>query len=207
MQKIVPHLWFDKEAREAADFYVSLFDSSRLVFTKVIKNPPPFGDAEIVGFEICGINFVAISAGPYFKINSSISLTVACTDDEEFSKLRNALIEGGSEVFCENGPTNEKTCTICDRFGVTWVLMSNKGQAFQKITPSFHFSGEVFGKAEEAARYYAEVFSSSEITDMVKNEQGDKVKRAEITLDGFKIFAANIEKGSPFNEAFSFIVT
>jgi predicted 3-demethylubiquinone-9 3-methyltransferase (glyoxalase superfamily) len=72
MQKIVPHLWYDKEAKEAALFYISLFDQSKLLNVKVIENTPS-GDAEIVNFELAGQQFLAISAGPYFKFNPSIS--------------------------------------------------------------------------------------------------------------------------------------
>jgi len=78
MQKLVPHLWFDKEAKEAANFYISLFDQSRLLDVNVISDTPS-GDAEIIGFELAGQQFNAISAGPYFKFNPSISMMVACS--------------------------------------------------------------------------------------------------------------------------------
>ena len=58
MQKIVPHLWYDKEAKEAARFYIGLFEQSKLVYTNVIKNPPPYDDAEIVSFELAGQQFI-----------------------------------------------------------------------------------------------------------------------------------------------------
>jgi len=73
MQKITPHLWFDKEAKEAAEFYVSVFDNSRVNSITTIHDTPS-GDAETVAFQIMGYDFMAISAGPYFKINPSISL-------------------------------------------------------------------------------------------------------------------------------------
>ena len=67
MQKIVPHLWFDKEAREAAEFYASVFDQSRVLDSTVIRDTPS-GDTEVVAFELEGMRFSAISAGPYFRI-------------------------------------------------------------------------------------------------------------------------------------------
>lgn len=77
MRKIVPHLWYDKEAKEAALFYISLFDQSKILDVTVLKNTPS-GDAEIVSFELAGQQFQSISAGPYFKFNPSISLMTAC---------------------------------------------------------------------------------------------------------------------------------
>ena len=77
MQKIVPHLWYDKEAKEAALFYISLFDQSKLLNVTVLEDTPS-GDAEIVRFELAGQQFAAISAGPYFKFNPSFSLMVSC---------------------------------------------------------------------------------------------------------------------------------
>ena len=99
MQKIVPHLWYYKEAKEAALLYISLFEQSKLVFTKTIKNPPPFSDSEIVSFELEGQEFIAISAGPYYKLNSTISLMVACYTSEELDKIWEALSEGGTELM------------------------------------------------------------------------------------------------------------
>ncbi len=63
MQKITPHLWFDKEALEAADFYVSIFPGSRVKNTNVLQNTPS-GSVDIVTFELLGLEFQAISAGP-----------------------------------------------------------------------------------------------------------------------------------------------
>ena len=70
--KIAPHLWFDKEAREAAAFYASLFPDSGIDSTAVIRNTPS-GDCDLVSFHLAGQDFMAISAGPVFKFNPSIS--------------------------------------------------------------------------------------------------------------------------------------
>src|SRR5690606_15110882 len=98
MQKIVPHLWYDKEAKEAASFYLSLFENSKLLSVNVLENTPS-GDAELVSFELAGQQFQAISAGPYFKFNPSISLMVACESEEEVNTLWEALVEGGTELM------------------------------------------------------------------------------------------------------------
>ncbi|WP_348982273.1 VOC family protein [Desulfosporosinus sp. FKB] len=82
MQKIVPHLWYDTEAKEAALYYTSLFDQSKILDVTVMENTPS-GDAESVSFELAGQQFKAISAGPFFKFNPSISLMVACYSIED----------------------------------------------------------------------------------------------------------------------------
>lgn len=85
MKKIVPHLWYDKEAKEAALFYISLFENSRILISTVIENTSS-GNAEIVSFELAGQQFEAISAGHNFEFNPSISLMVACDSIEEVKR-------------------------------------------------------------------------------------------------------------------------
>jgi predicted 3-demethylubiquinone-9 3-methyltransferase (glyoxalase superfamily) len=75
MKKITPHLWFDREAKEAAEFYASLFPNSEVGKATTLHNTPS-GDAEIVSFVLSGKSFMAISAGPMFKINPSVSFFV-----------------------------------------------------------------------------------------------------------------------------------
>src|SRR3989344_7549827 len=75
MQKIIPHLWFDKEAKEAAEFYTSLFPDSKITNINQLHDTPS-GDADIVSFQLWGYSFMAISAGPYFKPNPSISFMI-----------------------------------------------------------------------------------------------------------------------------------
>ncbi len=74
-QKIVPHLWFDKEAKEAAEFYTKIFPQSKITNLATLKNTPS-GDCDVVSFNLWGQDFMAISAGPYFKFNYSVSFFV-----------------------------------------------------------------------------------------------------------------------------------
>ena len=87
MQKIIPHLWFDKEAVEAAELYTAAFDNSAITSRTVIHQETPYGDSEIVVFTILGYEFNSISAGPYFKINPSISFHMKCESVEEVDRL------------------------------------------------------------------------------------------------------------------------
>lgn len=79
MQKITPHLWFDKEAKEAAELYVSALPNSRVTNITTLHNTPS-GDCDIVSFELSGQPFMAISAGPLFKFNPSVSFHIKCSD-------------------------------------------------------------------------------------------------------------------------------
>jgi predicted 3-demethylubiquinone-9 3-methyltransferase (glyoxalase superfamily) len=75
MQKIIPHLWFDKETKEAAGFYASLFPDSKITNVITLHNTPS-GDCDIVSFKLWGHSLMAMSAGPYFKFNPSVSFMV-----------------------------------------------------------------------------------------------------------------------------------
>ncbi|MEI6579090.1 MAG: VOC family protein [Eubacteriales bacterium] len=215
MQKIIPHLWYDKEAKEAALFYIGLFDQSKLINAAVIENTPS-GDAEIVNFELAGQEFAAISAGPYFKFNPSVSLMVTCNTAEEVDAKWKALSEGGSELMpLGEYPFSKRYAWVQDRFGLSWQLMlSDSGQTGQKITPNFLFSDESCGRAEEAVRYYVEVFNDSSIGIVSKYGEGEaESPKAKVNYIGFKLcgleFSAmdnGFDVDFGFNEAFSLIV-
>lgn len=164
MQKIVPHLWFDKEALEAAEFYAQVFPNSKVTFKTVIPNTPS-GDAQIVGFEIMGFKFMAISAGPVFKLNPSISFTISCKTAEEVDTLWNKLIEGG-EALMEVGkyPFSERYGWVKDKFGVTWqIIVAANGVPTQAVTPGLMFINQNVGKAKEAIEFYTSIFKDSGI--------------------------------------------
>jgi len=215
MQKIVPHLWYDKEAKEAALFYISLFDQSKLLNVTVIENTPS-GDSEIVSFELAGQQFMAISAGPYFRFNPSISLMVACSSVEEVNAKWKALLEGGSELMpLGEYPFSKWYGWVQDRYGLSWQLMlTDNVQTGQKITPNLLFSNESCGKAEEAVKYYADIFEDSEIGIISRYSEGEaespkaKVNYAAFKLCGIDFSAMDnaFDVDFNFNEAFSLIV-
>jgi predicted 3-demethylubiquinone-9 3-methyltransferase (glyoxalase superfamily) len=215
MQRIVPHLWYDQEAKEAALFYIGLFEQSRLLSTRVIKNPPPFGDSEIVTFELAGQQFMAISAGPYFKLNPANSLMVACNSADEVDRLWEALCAGGTELMpLGEYPFSRRYAWVQDRHGLSWQLMLVDEEADQKIIPCLLFSGEACGRAEEAIRYYADVFENSEVGEISRYAEGEapsskaKVKYAGFRLDSLDFAAMDngYDVDYTFNEALSFVV-
>jgi predicted 3-demethylubiquinone-9 3-methyltransferase (glyoxalase superfamily) len=215
MQKIVSHLWYDKEAKEAALFYMSLFDQSNLINATVLENTPS-GDAEVVNFELAGQSFSAISAGPFFKFNPSISLMVACTTVEEVNTKWKALSEGGMELMpLGEYPFSKWYGWTQDRYGLSWQLMLvEEVEGIQKITPNLLFSNVACGKAEEAIKYYTEVFEDSEITMVSKYADGEamtskaKVNYAAFKLSGIGFSAMDnaFDVDYHFNEAFSIMV-
>src|SRR5437667_6141128 len=81
-QKIVPHLWFDKEAKEAAQFYTSIFPESKITNITTLHDTPS-GDCDVVDFELAGQPFMAVSAGPSVKFNESVSFIVYCETQDE----------------------------------------------------------------------------------------------------------------------------
>ena len=113
-QKIVPHLWYDKEAKEAAEFYVSIFSDSKITNITTLRDTPS-GDTDIVSFELAGQPFMAISAGPFFKFNESISFMVDCETQDEIDYYWEKL----SAV-----PESEQCGWLKDKFGLSWQIVS-----------------------------------------------------------------------------------
>jgi predicted 3-demethylubiquinone-9 3-methyltransferase (glyoxalase superfamily) len=168
-QRIIPHLWFDTQAREAAAFYADVFPESRVRHTTVLKDTPS-GDCEVVSFEVWGHDFMAISAGPYFQINPSISFFV----NYDPSRMRNAraMLDSGWERLSKGGkalmpldeyPFSERYGWIQDRYGVSWqlILGDPKGDPRPPIVPSLLFVGTKAGQAEAAIEFYTSVFRDS----------------------------------------------
>lgn len=111
-QKIIPHLWFDTQAREAAEFYCSIFPNSAITQVNLIQDTPS-GDCELVNFQLCGQQFMAISAGPYFTFNEAISLLVYCDDQAEIDFYWQQL---------SAEPAAEQCGWLKDKFGVSWQI-------------------------------------------------------------------------------------
>ncbi|MHC1683175.1 MAG: VOC family protein [Clostridiaceae bacterium] len=215
MQKIVPHLWFDKEASEAAEFYMSLFKDSKLI-DKTILQDTPSGTAELITVKLAGQEFMLMSAGPYFKFTPAISFTIACSTIEEVEVLWEKLIDGGSALM-PLGPYDfsERYGWVADKYGLSWqVIYVGDSEIKQKITPFLMFVGDQFGRAEEAINLYTSLFKNSKIGRILrdKNENSQNkpntIHNADFTLEdqGFFAMDSGFEHGFTFNEAVSFVV-
>jgi predicted 3-demethylubiquinone-9 3-methyltransferase (glyoxalase superfamily) len=215
MQKITPHLWFDTEAVEAADFYSSTLPDSKVTNVTTIHNTPS-GDTDIVSFELMGQPFMAISAGPLFKFTPAVSFLISCTTKEEVDALWARLSEGGSVLMpLDSYPFSERYGWTEDRYGLSWQLMlGGEERGVQRITPALMFVGEACGKAEEAINLYTSVFPNSEIGPILrygKEEEPDEegtIKYASFLLDGqgFAAMDSARDHDFGFNEAISLIV-
>jgi predicted 3-demethylubiquinone-9 3-methyltransferase (glyoxalase superfamily) len=115
MQKITPHLWFNKEAKEAAEFYCSVFPDSKVTHVNTLHDTPS-GTVDIVSFELSGQPFMAISAGPLFKFNESISFIVHCNTQEEIDYYWDRLGTGGD-------PGAQQCGWLKDKFGLSWQVV------------------------------------------------------------------------------------
>lgn len=216
-QKITPHLWYDKEAKEAAGLYTTAFrgkPESRIKSTVTIHGTPS-GDADIVTVELGGQELTLLSAGPYFRFTPAVSLLVACKTSHEVDQLWGRLSEGGT-VLMELGeyPFSARYGWTQDRYGLSWQVMLFDREIRQRITPTLMFVGPQCGKAEEAVRFYASVFSNAAVGDILRYGVGDEpdrpgtVKHAAFTLEGqgFAAMDSAHEHNFSFNEAFSLMV-
>jgi predicted 3-demethylubiquinone-9 3-methyltransferase (glyoxalase superfamily) len=115
-QKITTFLWFDDQAEEAANFYVSLFPDSRVLgVTRYSEaGPGPAGQAMIVEFQLAGIQYLALNGGPIFEFTEAISLSVDCQSQAEIDLLWDKLSEGGSKGQCG---------WLKDSFGLSWQIV------------------------------------------------------------------------------------
>ena len=213
--KITPHLWYDKEAKEAGAFYTSVFENSRVKSTNTLHNTPS-GAVDIVTIELAGQEFTLLSAGPLFKFTPAISFLVSCATTEEVDRLWGQLSQGGM-VMMELGayPFSERYGWTADRYGVSWQVMFAGDQPVrQKITPALMFTGKVAGKAGEAIAFYTSVFHDSGTGFAMKYGPGEEpdqegtLKYGAFTLEGEEFAAMDSAHphGFAFNEAISLIV-
>jgi predicted 3-demethylubiquinone-9 3-methyltransferase (glyoxalase superfamily) len=115
IQRITPFLWFDRDAEDAAKFYVSLFANSRITHVSRYGDagPGPKGSAMVVAFELEGQRFSALNGGPHYRLTEAFSVMVDCTEQADIDRLWSALGEGGSYNVCG---------WLKDRFGLSWQI-------------------------------------------------------------------------------------
>lgn len=170
MQHIVPHLWFNTEAKDAAEFYVSVFGDDSIVRRVSTLHNTPSGDCDIVSFSLWGYELMAISAGPFFRPNPSISFMINFDPSrmehaEETQRIMwEKLIDGGTIRMPFGAyPFSSSYGWVEDKYGVSWqlILTNPKGEPRPSLMPAFLFVGDVCGKAKEATDFYMSVFKDS----------------------------------------------
>lgn len=218
MQKIIPYLWFNNQAEEAANFYTSIFknanmgDVSRYSEASAEVSGIPEGSVMTVAFQIKGQEFVGLNGGPAFNFTPAISFFVNCESEGEIDELWGKLADGGETLMpLDNYPFSDKFGWLNDRFGVSWQL--NLASSAQKITPFLLFVGDQHGKAEEAMNLYTSLFEKSSISGIERYGEGQEepegtVMQARFTLAGQEFMAmdSSLEHAFTFTEATSFLV-
>jgi predicted 3-demethylubiquinone-9 3-methyltransferase (glyoxalase superfamily) len=224
MQKITPHLWFDKEAEEAAKFYTSIFSNSKITnITTIHEVPTPTGDCDIVSFELNGQPFMAINAGSLFKFNPSVSFIVNFDPSrdknarENLDVLWEKLAQGGTALMpLDKYLFSERYGWIQDKYGLSWqlILSNPEGEERPAIVPSLMFVGAVAGRAEEAVDFYLSVFRNSKrgiVARYGKGQEPDKegtIMFSDFMLEGRWLAAMDSarEHEFAFNEAISLLI-
>jgi predicted 3-demethylubiquinone-9 3-methyltransferase (glyoxalase superfamily) len=225
MKGIIPHLWFDAQAQEAADFYVRAFPRSKVTSRTTLRGvPTPTGDCDILSFELGGRPFMAINAGPLFKFTPAISFIVNFDPSRDpaarksLDALWKRLSDGGKALMpLDRYPFSERYGWVEDRYGLSWQLMLSdpKGEPRPDIVPALMFTGPVAGRAEEASDLYLSVFEGSRRGVMArygKGQEPDKegtVMFTDFALAGqwFAAMDSAHAHGFGFNEAVSLLIS
>lgn len=228
-QKIMPCLWFDKDAEDAMNFYVSVFSkaqaatgSSKIVSIKRYPDEVPAdfmkgmeGKVLTGIFELAGHRFMALDGGPIFKFTPAISFFVMCHSADEVDGYWSSLSDGGTVLMpLDAYPFSEKYGWIQDKYGVSWQVILAEGAVEQKIVPSLLFVGDQAGKAEQAINFYAEVFGDAAVGNIARYgadqepEREGMVAYADFRLEGqpFAAMDSVLQHDFTFNEAISFHV-
>ena len=221
-QKIVPNLWFDGNALEAAEFYVSVFPDGGIDGI-VEMHDTPSGDSQLITFPLGDSTFMALDGGPFFSINPSISFFLNFDPSRDpdarknLKKLWEELAREGTPLMpLQEYPFSPLYGWVRDRFGVTWqlILTDPDGEERPFIVPSLMFTGENCGRAEEATDYYISVFRNSRRGLLARYPAGMEPDRegtlmfTDFMLEG-QWFAAMDSAGPHefgFNEAVSLLV-
>lgn len=202
---IYPCLWFNDNAKEAAEFYCAVFRNAEM------KMCTPM----VVTFFIKGKQFMGLNGGPHFKPNPSVSFFTICESEEEIDHAWNKLSEGGNVLMPLNAyPWSNKYGWVQDQYGVSWQLSLGKpGGGEADVFPSLMFTGDQNGNAEKAIHFYTSLFNDSSVEVMANYEVGEgdtegNVKYAQFSLDGYRMAAmdSSASHNFSFNEGISLVV-
>lgn len=215
MQKIVPHLWFDRNAREAAELYVKAFQRSSII-SKAVLSDTPSGDVLLLAIDLNGYRINLMSAGPEFRFTPAVSFLVTCQSRDEVDQINSTLQAGGKNLMpLGEYPWSLRYVWLDDRFGVSWQLMHKEESRFtETITPALLFVREQCGRAEEAINFYTSCFPDSDIKEKThyrRNEAPNAlpmIKHSSFKLAGqqFSAMDSPDDHNFSFSEANSFVV-
>jgi predicted 3-demethylubiquinone-9 3-methyltransferase (glyoxalase superfamily) len=215
MKKITPFLWFDNNAEEAINFYKEVFKNSEIInlINYPAETPNGLGGKVMMSeFRLVNQEFKAFDAGPHFKFNPAVSFTFQTKSVEDLDNYWKQLSEGGKILMeYQKYDFSEKYGWLEDKFGLSWQL--TLGEEDEKITPSFLFFKENFGRGMEALEFYTSVFDNSKIGATFKypdERKGvkDALMYSEFTVEGqdFNLMESDFDHDYVLNEAISFFV-
>lgn len=221
-QAIIPFIWFNGRAEEAAEFYVSLFPESRIgAISRYGKegfefHGQPEGTPMVIDMELGGTRVSILNGGPAYEPNPAVSFFVQLETEAEVDALWAALLDGGTVLMdLEPQPWSPKYGWLNDRYGVSWqISLGPKADVNgQTITPYLTFVGEQFGMAEEAVNLYTGIFPNSRVegfwrADGSGAEAEGSVMHAQFYLNGVTFMISESAHPHEFsaNGAISFMV-
>ena len=192
MQKIYPCIWLNGQVDEAARLYTSLFKNSKIVFTTYYGKSgaeisgQKEGSVLTIDLNLDGLSLQLLNGGPHYKINPSTSLYVWCKDEQEIDSLWDKLSKNGSTIFeLQAYPWARKYGWCTDCYGVSWQLMI--GDSPYKIAPAILFTEKLFGKAEEAIRFYMSKFKRSKLELIARDPNTNAVLHSLFNLEGMPL--------------------
>jgi predicted 3-demethylubiquinone-9 3-methyltransferase (glyoxalase superfamily) len=199
--KIYPCLWFDGQARAAADFYSNIFPKSRVLHDSGM----------VVMFEVMGEKIMGLNGGPIFQLNASISFMVHLDSREAIDKAWEQLSEDGTTLMqIDKYPWAERYGWIKDKFGMTWQLMLAD---MVDLAPSMLFANTQYGRGNEAMELYLSIFKNSGIDIKELYGPGAAQTEGKLMFGRFHIQDYSIvamdgpgDHQFQFNEAFSYVV-
>lgn len=204
MHRIAPCIWFDTNALEAAEFYVSAFENSKVeAWSQYVEgdgwpSPLPPGAPLNVRFTLCGQEFNAVNGGPIFRPTPAISFYVDCETETQLDALWKKLSSGGFVLMELGGyPFSKKFGWLADRYGVNWQL-SLTGEK-QHISPYFLFTQDAYSRAEEAMKSWCGTFEDAAIVEL--NLYDRDAAEAAGEREGTVMFASFRLEGQPFMAA------
>lgn len=203
--EIYPCLWFNGQAKAAAELYCSIFKNSKIMVDTSM----------VVTFDLAGQKFMGLNGGPRHVPNSSISFFVVCETLDEIEHAWEALLEGGQVLM----PLNKYEWSaqygwLQDKYNISWQLALGKlEEVGQKIMPTLMFTNQQAGQAEQAIYFYTSIFANSSVVgilnyDETDNEVAGTVKHAQFKL-GQQVFMAmdsSMPDSFSFNEGISLVV-
>lgn len=203
-QSIYPCILLGGNAKEVADFYLSVFPNSRITTDTGV----------VVFINVSDQKFMLLN-GPKLEINPSASFMYMTESPDEVEELWNKLMKGGKELMAlDKYPWSSKYGWLQDKFGVSWQLYTGKKEdILQKYTPSLMFTGDQNGRAEEAINFYTSVFPHSGVQGILKyGENGgdvaNHVQHAQFNINGYYIMC--MDSSGPhdfhFNDGVSILV-